>query len=387
MKELTWADLRPQVDGSHAAPKRKTGRPYFLHISSLENGRLDLSKSDRLSEDEFVTWTRRVIPQSGDLLYSYETRLGEAALMPDGIKACLGRRMALLRPNPEVVDPKFLLYFYLGPQFQRTIQKHTITGATVPRLLLSEMPSWTVVIPPLEEQRGIAEVLGALDDKIAANAVSHEAASRLAIALAQSDQSVRLDQVADQVKGTVAPASFGAALVDHFSLPAFDVGAGPEVVAGATIKSNKTRVAGNTVLISKLNPRFPRIWNVIQTDDSRPALASTEFIPVTSKLIPSSVLWAALSAPGFASALESKVAGTSGSHQRVKPADLLATEIADPRSLSAGAITSIVSLGQMRDAFMAQTGKLVATRDALLPLLMSGKVKVKDAESVVGDVI
>ena len=108
---------------------------------------------------------------------------------------------------------------------------------------------------------------------------------------------------------------------------------------------------------------------------------------MTSKLIPSSVLWAALSAPGFASALESKVAGTSGSHQRVKPADLLATEIADPRSLSAGAITSIVSLGQMRDAFMAQTGKLVATRDALLPLLMSGKVKVKDAESVVGDVI
>ncbi len=172
MKELTWADLGQQFDGPHATPKRKTDGPYFLNISSLENGRLDLSKSDRLSEDEFVTWTRRVIPQSGDLLYSYETRLGEAALMPDGIKACLGRRMALLRPNPEVVDPKFLLYFYLGPQFQRTIQKHTITGATVPRLLLSEMPSWTVVIPPLEEQRGIAEVLGALDDKIAANTCS-----------------------------------------------------------------------------------------------------------------------------------------------------------------------------------------------------------------------
>ena len=261
------------------------------------------------------------------------------------------------------------------------------SGSAQPSLNRNYLGAIRVAVPPQREQRGIAEVLGALDDKIAANAFAHEAASRLAVALAQSDQTVRLEQVADQVKGTVNPASFGAALVDHFSLPAFDGGSGPEVVAGATIKSNKTRVAGNTVLISKLNPRFPRIWNVIQTDDSRPALASTEFIPVTSKLIPSSVLWAALSAPGFASALESKVAGTSGSHQRVKPADLLATEIADPRSLSAGAITSIVSLGQMRDAFMAQTGKLVATRDALLPLLMSGKVKVKDAESVVGDVI
>ena len=205
MKELTWADLGQQFDGPHATPKRKTDGPYFLNISSLENGRLDLSKSDRLSEDEFVTWTRRVIPQSGDLLYSYETRLGEAALMPDGIKACLGRRMALLRPNPEVVDPKFLLYFYLGPQFQRTIQKHTITGATVPRLLLSEMPSWTVVIPPLEEQRGIAEVLGALDDKIAANSTLVAIGEDLAGALVRDALGV-----GSQSLGSIAAITMGS---------------------------------------------------------------------------------------------------------------------------------------------------------------------------------
>ena len=50
-------------------------------------------------DEDFKRWTRRVVPHPGDLLFSYETRLGEAALMPEGIQACLGRRMALLRPN------------------------------------------------------------------------------------------------------------------------------------------------------------------------------------------------------------------------------------------------------------------------------------------------
>jgi type I restriction enzyme S subunit len=135
----------------------------------LNQGRLDLQHSDHVSEDDFSRWTKRVTPCGGDLLFSYETRLGEAALMPEGVRACLGRRMALIRPNADLVDPRFLLYLYLSPEFQKTIELNTIHGATVNRIPLNRMAAWTVDLPELPEQKAIAEVLGALDDKIAAN--------------------------------------------------------------------------------------------------------------------------------------------------------------------------------------------------------------------------
>src|SRR5664279_5170116 len=109
---LTFGDLGDLFDGPHATPQRTDVGPFFLNITSLVDGRLDLSQSDHVSEAEFAHWTRRVTPERDDLLFSYETRLGEAALMPGGIRACLGRRMALMRPNREIVNPRFLLYYY-----------------------------------------------------------------------------------------------------------------------------------------------------------------------------------------------------------------------------------------------------------------------------------
>lgn len=103
MQRLTISDIGELYDGPHATPKRRYDGPYFLNISSLKSGRLDLAASDHVSEEDYTTWTRRVTPQGGDLLFSYETRIGEAALMPDGVRACLGRRMALLRDRKSVV--------------------------------------------------------------------------------------------------------------------------------------------------------------------------------------------------------------------------------------------------------------------------------------------
>lgn len=169
MKRTTIGAVGTLFDGPHATPTRRSDGPYFLNIASLKSGRLDLSESDHVSEEDFTRWTRRVTPRHGDLLFSYETRLGEAALMPEGIRACLGRRMALLRPDRSVVDPRFLLYFYLSPSFQRIVAANTIHGATVPRIGLVTMPAWEIGIPDLSTQNAIADLLGALDDKIAAN--------------------------------------------------------------------------------------------------------------------------------------------------------------------------------------------------------------------------
>ena len=165
----TIGEIAEIFDGPHATPHKTETGPYFLSISSLKKGRLDLSKSAHLSEADFKKWTKRVTPKKGDLLFSYETRLGEAALMPDGIGACLGRRMGLLRPKKDKVIPEYLLYAYLSPAFQQTIIANTIRGATVLRLALNEFPDFSIRIPCIEEQKKVASLLQVIDAKIACN--------------------------------------------------------------------------------------------------------------------------------------------------------------------------------------------------------------------------
>jgi Restriction endonuclease S subunits len=156
-------------DGPHATPVKTVSGPVFLGITSLNKGRVDLSGSECLSEKDFIKWTRRVTPQCGDVVFSYETKLGEAAIIPKGLRCCLGRRMGLMRPKPNELDGRFLLYYYLSPKFQEIIRERTIHGSTVDRIALVEFPKFPIKLPPLNEQKAIARILGTLDDKIELN--------------------------------------------------------------------------------------------------------------------------------------------------------------------------------------------------------------------------
>jgi type I restriction enzyme, S subunit len=185
-KVTTIGDLCEVFDGPHATPKKTAAGPVFLGISSLNKGRINLSESEHLSESDYKKWTRRVTPQPGDVVFSYETRLGEAALIPEGLRCCLGRRTGLLRPRNGEVDSRFLLYYYLGPEFQEVIRQRTIHGSTVERIALIEFPHFPVRIPSLADQKAIAAVLGALDDKIELNRRMNATLEAMARALFQS---------------------------------------------------------------------------------------------------------------------------------------------------------------------------------------------------------
>jgi type I restriction enzyme S subunit len=165
-KEHRLDDLCEIFDGPHATPKTVPQGPIFLGISNLSNGLLDLSNTRHITEDNFVRWTRRITPSSGDVVFSYETRLGQAARIPKGLRCCLGRRMGLLRAKAERISPATLLYCYLGPIFQNTIKARTIHGSTVDRIPLIEMGGFPIVVPGLNTERRIAPVLEYLRRRI-----------------------------------------------------------------------------------------------------------------------------------------------------------------------------------------------------------------------------
>ncbi|MFD5753338.1 restriction endonuclease subunit S [Streptomyces sp. NPDC127033] len=388
-RSYTVGEVARVFDGPHATPKKTSSGPWFLSISSLDRGRLNLAESAHLSENDFVRWTRRVTPEQGDVLFSYETRLGDAALMPQGVKACLGRRMGILRPNRDRVLPRFLLLAYLSPNFQATIRSGAIYGATVDRIPLTDLPKWPIEIPDLHRQAAIVEVLGALDDKITVSERIADTAEELCRAIF-SEQSwearTTIESIASLRKEQVVPGALSEVCVAHYSLPAFDSGAMPAMVDPRSIKSSKFVVRQPSVLLSKLNPDIPRVWNVSPYRECV-ALASTEFLVLEPRNgVTAAELWAVLSQPGLLGGLASKVTGTSKSHQRVRPAEVMTSYVVDPRDLGdvrgqARALASRVT--QARDESRA----LATLRDALLPQLMSGKLRVRDAEKIVEDAV
>jgi type I restriction enzyme S subunit len=179
----TIGDVAEIFDGPHATPKTVDAGPIFLGIGSLQNGRINLGETRHVTPEDFLTWTRRVKPRYGDVVFSYETRLGEAAMIPEGLECCLGRRMGLVRANQSRLDPRFFLYYYLSPNFQDFIRSRTIHGATVDRIALKEFPSFPVPLPALDEQQAIASVLGALDDEIDLNHRMNETLEAMARAI------------------------------------------------------------------------------------------------------------------------------------------------------------------------------------------------------------
>ena len=122
-----------------------------------------MTKSAHLGVDEFPKWTRRVAARPGDTMFSYETRLGEAAFWELDEPAALGRRMGVLRPKPGTILPRFLTLLYLGPVFQAIIKANTVTGSTVDRIPIADMATWEIAIPDISEQRRIVDVLDRFD--------------------------------------------------------------------------------------------------------------------------------------------------------------------------------------------------------------------------------
>lgn len=177
--DATLGELCEVFDGPHATPNTVDEGPIFLGISNLSDGQLDLSDTRHVTEEDYTRWTRRVTPSFGDVLFSYETRLGQAAWLPAGIKCCLGRRMGILRADAEKVPPIILLHAYLSRAFQETIREKTVHGSTVDRIPLVEMPSFAIPIPSPERCGLIAPVLLALRDRICVNAATMDTLDKL----------------------------------------------------------------------------------------------------------------------------------------------------------------------------------------------------------------
>lgn len=254
------------------------------------------------------------------------------------------------------------------------------SGSAIPSTTRESFGSLPALIPSLSEQQAIAGVLGALDDKIAANetvAASADDLMRVEYLAISRGNTVSIREVADSPRTGVHPSSVEATSpyigLEH--LPRRRMWLSRRGNAGDVI-SAKSRFAKHDVLFGKLRPYFHKV-SLAPFD----GVCSTDVLVVRAKdPVMSAVLLAAVSSDAVVQAV---VAASEGTRMpRTSWKDLAALEVSWPDTHSANALASrLDSISAAATSALKENDILAATRDALLPQLMSGKLRARDAEA------
>jgi len=174
------------IDCEHRTPPpADEGYPYVA-IPQVKGGRLDLSDARLISHEHFVEWTRKASPQQWDVIVSWRCNPGEAAVVPAGLQCALAQNLVLLRADGSRVAPEFLRWLVRSPTWWEQVQTLINVGAVFDSLKCADIPHFMMPIPPLAEQRAIAQTLGTLDDKIELNRRMNEMLEGIARAIFKS---------------------------------------------------------------------------------------------------------------------------------------------------------------------------------------------------------
>lgn len=150
------------VDCEHkTAPTQATGYPS-IRTPNIGKGVLILDGVNRVSEETYVEWTRRAIPQANDLILAREAPAGNVAVIPENLKVCLGQRTVLIRPKKEKFNSTYLAYLLLSKDVQKSLLSHS-TGATVTHINMKDIRAFKIYnLASITDQQKIVQQLDKL---------------------------------------------------------------------------------------------------------------------------------------------------------------------------------------------------------------------------------
>jgi type I restriction enzyme S subunit len=161
----TWASLlqvsQVLVDCHNKTAPYVSEGIHLIRTTDIRNGRMDLTSTRKISEETYAYWAKRTSPKSGDIFFTREAPMGEAAIVPEGERVCLGQRSMLIRLFPELFNNRYLLYVIQSPSFQARMTEAAI-GMTVKHLRVGGVEDLVVPVPPKAEQDRIVVIVDKL---------------------------------------------------------------------------------------------------------------------------------------------------------------------------------------------------------------------------------
>jgi type I restriction enzyme, S subunit len=347
------------------------GRPGFriIRVADVREGRVFLDGDDFVS-DAYKSQIGAKIATAGDVLLTTKGTVGRVAVMPEVAEAAVySPQLCYFRVlDRDVLEPAFVRYWLGSREF--LAQASHLQGNTdmAPYISLADLRAASITLTSIDEQRAIAEVLGALDDKIAVNDRLAATAHELATALFRQLETTTTE------RGTLRDL---AALEYGKALPASKrvAGAVPVYGSGGISGTHDTAlVSGPGVVLGRKGSVGMTYWSHV---DFFPI--DTTFYAVPRPGVPMEYVYFLLRSMKYGEQnSDSAVPGLNRN-------DAYSAQVTIPEHARLQAFQAVASnLLAVYTHAAEENRALAATRDALLPQLMSGRLRVLEAAEMAG---
>ena len=156
------------IDCPHSTPHWKTEGIRVIRNFNLKNGSLDFSDGYYVDEETYKDRTKRATPEEGDIVISREAPMGVVAMIPKGLKCCLGQRLVLLKIDKNKVNKDYLLFILMSDFVQKQFRRADTTGSIVSNLCIPDLED--IIIPVIKAgQERIARLLSNINKRIILN--------------------------------------------------------------------------------------------------------------------------------------------------------------------------------------------------------------------------
>ncbi|MEA2940511.1 MAG: type restriction enzyme subunit [Bradyrhizobium sp.] len=419
----TWArlgSLADFVNGDRGAnyptqsDRVNAGLP-FINTGHIEpNGRLSHDRMDYISKVSFDKLRAGKV-KPGDIVYCLRgSTIGKTA-RNDFAEGAIASSLVIVRSKPNVSQD--YLYFYLISPFGQQLVKERDNGSAQPNLSVRTLSEYPVPVPPLAEQTAIGRILSALDDKIELNRRMNETLEAMAQALFKS-WFVDFDPVRAKAEGRDLAVAKEVARLFPSDLAAVEEGDIPagwhfvtlsgicEINPQRMLRKNQvapyvdmasipirghsldgwskrpygsgTRFHNGDTLLARITPCLEngKTAYVDVLEDGEIGWGSTEYIVLRPKPpIPSEYAYCLARSETFRTAAIQSMTGSSG-RQRVPFEAVANFNVAAPSQAVAEAFGEVVSpLFSRMKAAASESRALAEMRDALLPRLISGEIR------------
>lgn len=399
LKDASLGTLcRLVTDGTHDSPKLLSDGVPFIKGKHISSGRIDFSNCDYISVADHQKAIQRSKPQRGDTLFSNIGSVGDTAFV-DADREFSIKNVALFKPDPRRVDPRYLFYLLNSPVVQGELVGRR-SGSAQPFISLGTLREHVVRYhPDLDTQRRIAGILSAYDDLIENNerriAILEDMARRVfrewfVDFRFPGHEAVRMvDTEAGRIPEgwqlvglhDVAEVGFGF----PFKSPRFNTtGSGTPIVRIRDVLAGRTETYSDepfderyAVNDGDLLVGMDGIFHTAIWSGGEAALNQR-----VARLRPRwgrSTYWLLLSVLPKIKQLEGSIVGTTVAHLSAR--DLKEMRILAPTVQVQRAADGLLEpIGAMIATLRHQQQQLAASRDLLLPRLISGDLPVSPAE-------
>ncbi|MFB8506535.1 restriction endonuclease subunit S [Enterococcus durans] len=412
-KVLKIEDILVSVSETKKITSKKI---IFLNTSDIEKGKI--IKQDYMEVSKLPGQAKKSI-KNGDILYSEIRPKNGRYCLVNGIdedKYVVSTKLMVLRCISNTILNEYLYYYLTSKPIINYLQGIAESrSGTFPQITFSELSKLKIKVPDIKYQIKIVEFIKQLDSKIELNNQIISNLEDLASTLFKRwfvdfefpDENgnpyksnggkmvdselgeiperweiIKLSDLVVQIKETFNPNKTEVEKVNHFSIPNFDSKKFPVIEDVNTIKSNKTKITDFTVLFSKMNPNFERVW-LTELNKSYLNVCSPEFIALDCTNINlQTYTYFLCKSTAFNRFLVNNATGSTGSRQRIKPSIAMGFKFAGSVDLinKYGEICSGISEQIMN--LRNQIENLKENRDSLLPKLLSGEIELPEDEEV-----